>query len=122
MLAQRVESLIAHVVRASWISSLRLQQTQIAGYDRPVKDGSADMEMVLWNALLSFLLAIIGWIMREKSEELHRIQILLNKTREEVAKEYLTRVEVHADITRVLDRLDRLDAKIDRLMEHRNAS
>jgi hypothetical protein len=80
------------------------------------------MEMVLWNALLSFLLAIIGWIMREKSEELHRIQILLNKTREEVAKEYLTRVEVHADITRVLDRLDRLDAKIDRLMEHRNAS
>ena len=80
------------------------------------------MEMVLWNALLSFLLAIIGWIMREKSEELHRIQILLNKTREEVAKEYLTRVEVHADITRVLDRLDRLDIKIDRLMEHRNAS
>jgi hypothetical protein len=122
MLALRVESLIAHAVRARWISSLRLQQTQIAGYDRPVKDGSADMEMVLWNALLSFLLAIIGWIMREKSEELHRIQILLNKTREEVAKEYLTRVEVHADITRVLDRLDRLDAKIDRLMESKHAS
>lgn len=122
MLALRVESLIAHVVRARWISFLRLQQTQIAGYDRPVKDGSADMEMVLWNALLSFLLAIIGWIMREKSEELHRIQILLNKTREEVAKEYLTRVEVHADITRVLDRLDRLDAKIDRLMESKHAS
>ena len=83
MLALRVESLIAHVVRARWISSLRLQQTQIAGYDRPVKDGSADMEMVLWNVLLSFLLAILGWIIREKSEELHRIQILLNKTREE---------------------------------------
>lgn len=122
MPALRVGSLIAHVVRARWISSLRRQQTQIAGYDRPVKDGSADMEMVLWNVLLSFLLAIVGWIIREKSEELHRIQILLNKTREEVAKEYLTRAEVHADIARVLDRLDRLDVKIDRLMEHRNAN
>ena len=80
------------------------------------------MEMVLWNALLSFLLAISGWIMREKSAELQRIQILLNRTREEIAKEYVTKAEVHADINRVLDRLDRLDAKIDRLMEVRNAS
>jgi hypothetical protein len=60
--------------------------------------------------------------MREKSAELQRIQILLNRTREEIAKEYVTKAEVHADINRVLDRLDRLDAKIDRLMEVRNAS
>jgi hypothetical protein len=60
--------------------------------------------------------------MREKSAELQRIQILLNRTREEIAKEYVTKAEVHADINRVLDRLDRLDAKIDRLMEQRNAS
>lgn len=80
------------------------------------------MEMVLWNAILSFLLAISGWIMREKSEELQRIQILLNRTREEIAKEYVTKAEVHADINRVLDRLDRLDAKLDRLVEIRNAS
>ncbi len=80
------------------------------------------MEMVLWNALLSFLIAVCGWIMREKSAELQRIQILLNRTREEVAKEYVTKAEVHADINRVLDRLDRLDAKLDRLMETRNAS
>jgi len=80
------------------------------------------MEMVLWNATLSFLLALCGWIMREKSAELQRIQILLNRTREEIAKEYVTKAEVHADINRVLDRLDRLDAKLDRLMETRNAS
>jgi hypothetical protein len=60
--------------------------------------------------------------MREKSAELQRIQILLNRTREEIAKEYVTKAEVHADINRVLDRLDRLDAKIDRLMEQRNAN
>ena len=80
------------------------------------------MEMILWNAALSVVLAICGWIVREKSEELQRIQILLNRTREEIAKEYVTKSEVHADINRVLDRLDRLDAKLDRLMEARNAS
>lgn len=80
------------------------------------------MDMVLWNAALSFLLAICGWIMREKSTELHRLQVLLNRTREEIAKEYVTKAEVHADINRVLDRLDRLDAKLDRLMETRSAS
>jgi len=79
------------------------------------------MEMVIWNALLSFLLAISGWVMREKSAELQRIQILLNRTREEIAREYVTKAEVHADINRVLDRLDRLDAKLDRLMESKNA-
>ena len=80
------------------------------------------MEMILWNALLSVLVAIVGCVIREKSAELQRIQILLNRTREEIAKEYVTKSEVHADINRVLDRLDRLDAKIDRLMEVRNAS
>lgn len=54
--------------------------------------------------------------------EVARLGILLNKTREEVAKEYVTKVEVHADINRVLDRLDRLDTKLDRLVEvHKNA-
>jgi ubiquinone biosynthesis protein UbiJ len=61
-------------------------------------------------------------MLREKSSELQRLQVLLNKTREEIAKEYVTKAEVHADINRVLDRLDRLDAKIDRLMEATNGN
>ena len=80
------------------------------------------MEIMLWNIFLSVLLAGVGWVLREKSAELTRLQVLLNKTREEIAKEYVTKTEVHADINRVLDRLDRLDAKIDRLMEAKNAS
>ncbi len=82
----------------------------------------ADMELMLWNILLSVLMTIFGWVLKEKSDELNRIQILLNRTREEVAKEYVTKTEVHADINRVLDRLDRLDEKLDRLMGARNAS
>jgi len=80
-----------------------------------------NLEMVLWNAGLSIVLGFISWTLKDKANELSRLQILLNRTREEVAKEYVTKVEVHADINRVLDRLDRLDAKIDRLVEVRSA-
>lgn len=75
------------------------------------------MELMLWNTVLSLVITIIGWVMREKSAELNRITILLNRTREEVAKEYVTKVEVHADINRVMTRLEVLDAKLDRLIE-----
>ena len=72
-----------------------------------------DMELMIWNALLTAFLALLGWNLKEKSGELQRVQILLNRTREEVAKEYVTKTEVHNDINRVLDRIDRLEAKID---------
>lgn len=80
------------------------------------------MDTVIWNAALTGGLGLMGWVLREKSDELKRVTILLNRTREEVAKEYVTKVEVHADINRVLDRLDRLDEKLDRLMESKHAS
>ena len=79
------------------------------------------MELMLWNIGLTVLLGFVGWVLKEKSAELSRLQILLNRTREEVAKEYVTKAEVHADINRVLDRLDRLDEKLDRLMGAANA-
>ena len=75
------------------------------------------MDALVWNTLLTVFLALLGWVLKEKSAEINRLGILLNKTREEVAKEYVTKVEVHADINRVLDRLDRLDTKLDRLVE-----
>lgn len=74
-------------------------------------------EVMLWNTVLSVLLGLTGWVLKEKSSELNRISILLNRTREEVAKEYVTKVEVHADINRVMTRLEVLDAKLDRLIE-----
>ena len=79
------------------------------------------MEMMLWNIGLSTVLALVTWVLKEKAEEIKRLGILLNKTREEVARDYVTRTEIHAAITRVLDRLDRLDEKLDRLVEKRHA-
>ena len=79
------------------------------------------MEMtILWNVGLTAALGLIGWLARLVWSEQQRLQILINKTREEMAKEYVTKVEVHADINRVLDRLERLDAKIDKLFETKN--
>ena len=80
------------------------------------------MDHTLWNVVLTGVISLFGWVLKDKSDELNRITILLNRTREEVAKEYVTKVEVHADINRVLDRLDRLDEKLDRLMESKHAS
>ena len=76
----------------------------------------------IWNIVLTAGLGLLSWVLKEKSNELNRVTILLNRTREEVAKEYVTKTEVHADINRVLDRLDRLDEKLDRLMESKHAS
>ena len=79
------------------------------------------MELTIWNILLSAALAIVGYVLKDKSDEVKRIDILLNKTREEVAKEYVTKVDVHLDINRVLDRLDRMEQKIDTVIkENRN--
>ena len=79
------------------------------------------MELMLWNTGLTVLVGFVGWVFKDKAAEIDRLQILLNRTREEVAKEYVTKAEVHADINRVLDRLDRLDEKLDRLMGATNA-
>lgn len=80
------------------------------------------MEMTVWNALLTTLLGLVGWILKAKSEEIDRLQILLNRTREEVAKEYVTKVDVHHDINRVLDRLDRLESKLDTFIREQRSA
>jgi len=72
---------------------------------------------MLWNIALSAIIALISWFAKSMWDEIQRLNILLNRTREEVAKEYVTKQEVHADMNRVMDRLDALDAKIDRLIE-----
>jgi predicted DNA-binding protein YlxM (UPF0122 family) len=79
------------------------------------------MESMLWNMVLSVVIAVMGFFLKEKSAELNRITILINRTREEIAKEYVTRADVHHDINRVLDRLDRFETKLDTFMkEQRN--
>ena len=72
---------------------------------------------MLWSAALSAVMALVGWILKGNADEVKRLQILLNRTREEMARDYVTRADVHTDINRVIQRIDNLDAKIDRLLQ-----
>ena len=76
------------------------------------------MEMLVWNMVLTGIVAVLGFVVKEKFEELKRLGILLNRTREEVARDHVTRAEVRADAQMLIDRLDRLEQKIDRLVSH----
>lgn len=77
------------------------------------------MEMMIWNVVLTAIVALLGFIVREKFVELNRLGILLNRTREEVARDHITRAEFRADMKELLERLDRLEVKIDTLRERR---
>ena len=83
------------------------------------------MEMMLWNAVLSFIVAAMGMMLKGKMDELNRLSILLNRTREEVARDHITRREVDDKVDRIVERFDsgfkRLEAKIDELAKaHRS--
>ena len=56
----------------------------------------------VWSAILSLLVGLIAYMMNEKFRELARISILLNKTREEVARDNVTQAEVE----RITDHID----------------
>ena len=74
---------------------------------------------LVWSAILTFIMGLLGWVLRNHLSEFQRVTILLNRTREEIARDYVTKGEVHADINRVMNRLEALDAKLDRLLESR---
>lgn len=80
------------------------------------------MELMIWNVILSFVSALILMWVKSVNEETKRVQILLNKTREEMPKEYVTKADVHNDMNRVIQRPDRLDAKLDEFMKEQRSA
>jgi archaellum component FlaC len=80
------------------------------------------MELMVWNGILSLIVAAVLMWVKSVNDENKRISILLSKTREENAEKYVTKVEVHSDINRVLDRIDRLENKIDSFMREQRSA
>ena len=70
---------------------------------------------VLWNLILTVLLGAVAFFMSSKFKELDRLSILLNRTREEIARDHITRSEFRADMKELLERFDRIEAKLDTL-------
>ena len=54
---------------------------------------------------------------RTNANEIKRVNILLNKTREEIPTLYVTKSQQQMDIARVLEVLDKMEQKIDKLFE-----
>ena len=71
------------------------------------------MEMSgLIDLLIGLVIAGGGWLVSGVVREQKRIDILLNRTRED----YATKTELRDDMRNVMDALNRLDAKLDKLM------
>jgi hypothetical protein len=69
-----------------------------------------------WSAILSLVIGLLGYMMNEKFRELARVTILLNKTREEVARDNVTQAEIDKITNHIDQRFNKLEAKIDQLL------
>ncbi len=74
-------------------------------------------EEMIWNLVLSAAIGAVGWLVKGYAEEMKRISILLNKTREETARDYVTKTDVQASVNMLIARIDNLDRKLDRLLQ-----
>ena len=72
---------------------------------------------IVWNVLITLILAPIWFQIRVNSAELKRQDILINKTREEIAKEYVTKLELKDDFNLLMERMEKLHEKVDKLFE-----
>ena len=73
--------------------------------------------MELWTGGLTIFVALIGYMMHEKFNDLKRIDMLLNKTREEVARDNVTKAEVDRIMEHIDSRFNKLEVKIDQLIQ-----
>ena len=74
---------------------------------------------IFWNIIITLVLAPILYSIRQNTNEAKRLDILLNKTREELARDYVTKNELRDDMENLMTRLEKLDAKIDQLFDLR---
>ncbi len=71
--------------------------------------------MLFWNIILTMVIAPAFWAFRQMFAEVKRLQILLNKTRED----YATKLELKDDMGRVMEALHRLEDKLDKALDRK---
>ncbi len=80
---------------------------------------SADL---LWNIILTLFFGPIVWALSYVNKRVDAAEATHNglwkaiaETRENVARSYVTRDDLHHDLDRIMQRFDRLEEKLDRL-------
>jgi ribosome-associated toxin RatA of RatAB toxin-antitoxin module len=76
-----------------------------------------EIPMIVWNMIITLVFVPILNSIRINTQELKRLEILVNKTREEIAKEYVTKNELKDDMSVLMDRIDKIGEKLDKLFE-----
>ena len=71
----------------------------------------------IWSAGLSLVMGAVWFFIRERFEDVKRIERLLNITREEIARDTATKAEVARVTDHIDQRFNKLEEKIDRLLQ-----
>ena len=68
--------------------------------------------VIFWNVILTHVIAPAIWTFRNMMIEVKRIDILLNRTRED----YASRAELKDEMQHLMDALHRVEDKLDRVL------
>ena len=71
---------------------------------------------LIWNVILSFIVVPFGWAFGKMFSEVKRLQILLNRTRED----YATKSELRNETKEIKELIIRIEQKLDRFIEKNN--
>ena len=71
----------------------------------------------IWSAGLSLVIGAVWFFIRERFEDVKRLERLLNITREEIARDTATKAEVARVTDHIDQRFNKLEEKIDRLLQ-----
>ena len=78
---------------------------------------------MVWNIVLTAVVGLMGFLLKSKFDELSRLGILLNRTREEVARDHITRREVDDRVEKLVvhmdQRFNRIEQKLDDMQKGR---
>ena len=69
----------------------------------------------IWNAILTLIVAPAAWALVYLNGKQEKLNNFVSATREDIAKNYVTKTDLHNDLNRIMQRFDRLEEKIDRI-------
>jgi len=72
---------------------------------------------MIWNLILTGGCGAIVWWIKTITSQVTETRKLVSITREELAKYYALKVDVERDIDKIMVRFDRLENKLDSLIE-----
>jgi len=73
----------------------------------------------IWNLVLSVAIGSFVWWMRGITVQINVLRSYVSDTREDIAKSYVTKDDLHQDMKELMKRFDRLEEKFERLLASR---